>query len=244
MGITDSATDQSDGSILIPLTHRNLVPVQPYSNLISKTRYFLVPWLLFVACAGIILLTFSKSEIHLAVNARNNAFLDWLMPWITLGADGWTIVVACLLLFAWNRRAGLFISLSCLIPSSIVWLLKSTVFYGEPRPKWYFTYLDAKQLHYVPGVENWLYDSFPSGHTTVAFAFFFSIALCIRQRRMAMLFFFAALSVGYSRIYLSQHFLLDVFVGSILGTTTTLIIFAEATRRKWITLPITRSENS
>jgi membrane-associated phospholipid phosphatase len=223
--------------------HRNLVLVQPYFTLISKTRYFLIPWIVFILVAGIILLTCSVSEIHLAVNSRNNGFLDFLMPWVTLGADGWTIVVACLLTFAWNRKAGIFISLACLFTSAITWVLKSTIFWGTPRPKWYFTHTEIVELHYVPGVENWLYDSFPSGHTTVAFAFFFAIALCLRPKKIATLFFVAALAVGYSRIYLSQHFLLDVFFGSIIGTIGTLIVFAEAVRFKWITIPISRREN-
>lgn len=223
--------------------HRNLVRMQPYLNLISKTRYFLLPWVVFLLVAGIVLLTFSVSEIHLAVNTRNSDFLDWLMPYVTLGADGWTIVVACLLMFAWHRRAAIFISLSCLLSSSVTWLLKTTWFYGTPRPKYYFTNVEQFDLHYVPGVENWLYDSFPSGHTTVAFAFFFSIALCLRPKKIAFLFFIAALSVGYSRIYLSQHFLLDVFFGSVIGTLSTLIVFSEATRFKWITIPVSKIEN-
>lgn len=217
--------------------------MQPYFHLISKTKYFLIPWIAFILLAGITLISYSVSEIHLAVNTHNNGFLDFIMPWVTLGADGWTIVVACLLMFAWHRRAGLFISLACLLTSSITWALKTTLFYGEPRPKYYFTNIEKFDLHYVPGVENWLYDSFPSGHTTVAFAFFFSIAICVRPKKIAAMLFVAALAVGYSRIYLSQHFLLDVFFGSIIGTIGTLIVFAEATRRKWITIPARRSEN-
>lgn len=217
--------------------------MQPYFTLISKTRYFLLPWLVFIALAGIVLSTFSAAEIHLAINGKNNGFLDWLMPWVTLGADGWTIVVACLLMVAWHRRAGLFIGIACFFASSITWVLKSTLFYGTPRPKWYFTNVEKFDLHYVPGVENWLYDSFPSGHTTVAFAFFFSIALCVKQTKLPLLFFFVALAVGYSRIYLSQHFLLDVFFGSIIGTVGTLIVFAEATRFNLLSVPVKRSEN-
>ncbi len=217
--------------------------MQPYVNLISKTRYFLIPWIAFILVAGITLLTCTVSEIHLAINARNNGLLDFLMPLITLGADGWTIVIACLLLFAWHRRAAVFVGVSCLFTSAITWALKSTIFWGTPRPKYYFTIVEKAELHYVPGVENWLYDSFPSGHTTVAFAFFFAIALCLRPKKIAMLFFVCALAVGYSRIYLSQHFLLDVFFGSIIGTLGTLIVFAEATRFKWITIPVIRSEN-
>ena len=208
-------------------------------------RYFLIPWLIFLLVAGIVLLLYSVAEIHLAINARNNGFLDWLMPWVTLGADGWTIVVACLLMFAWHRRAAFFISVACLCTSAVTWCLKTWPFQGEPRPKWFFTYgSEPRELHYVPGVENWLYDSFPSGHTTVAFAFFFSIALCMKNTKLAALFFLAAIAVGYSRIYLSQHFLLDVFFGSIIGTIGTLVVFAEATRFKWITLPVSRSENN
>lgn len=212
--------------------------MQPYIQLISRARYFLIPWLLFIIIAGIVLCVFPKSAIHLAVNARNNSFLDVIMPWVTLGADGWTIVAACLLMFAWNRRAAIFISLACLLPSAITWILKSTIFQGEPRPKWYFTYTEKFDLHYVPGVENWQYDSFPSGHTTVGFAFFFAIAICLRNTKYAFPLFLAALAVGYSRIYLSQHFLLDVYFGSIIGTIVTLIIFAEAHRRNWVTIPV------
>lgn len=212
--------------------------MQPYIYVISRARYFMIPWLLFIIVGGIILCVYPKAAIHLAVNAHNNSFLDVIMPWVTLGADGWTIIAACLLMFAWNRRAAIFICLACLLPSAVTWLLKSTFFYGEPRPKWYFTFAEKHDLHYVPGVENWLYDSFPSGHTTVGFAFFFAIALCLRIKKRAFLFFLAALSIGYSRIYLSQHFLLDVYFGSIIGTIVTLIIFAEAHRRNWVTIPV------
>ncbi len=217
--------------------------MQQYLIQISRTKFFLIPWLLFVVIAGIVLALFSVSEIHLAFNSRNSTILDWLMPWITLIADGWTIVILCLLMFAWNRKAAFFTGIACLIPSGITQILKMTVFNGEPRPKWYFTHIEQVNLHYVPGVQNWLYDSFPSGHTTVAFAFFFSLALCVKQRKFAMLFFFTALAVGYSRIYLSQHFLLDVFAGAILGTVITLVVFSEASRRKWISLPILPSED-
>lgn len=217
--------------------------MQHYVNLISKTRYFLLPWAVFLIVAGVVLSIFSVTEIHLAINSHNNTFLDWLMPWVTLGADGWTIVVLCVLMFAWHRRAAVFISVSALFTSSVTWLLKSTIYYGTPRPKYYFTNVDKVDLHYVPGVINWEYDSFPSGHTTVAFAFFFAIALCIRQKKMAALLFVAAISVAYSRVYLSQHFLLDVYFGSVIGTLGTLIVFAEASRFKLITLPVSKSEN-
>jgi membrane-associated phospholipid phosphatase len=216
--------------------------MQPYLSLISRARYFLIPWFCFLLVAGIILLTYPVGKIHLSINAYNNSFFDWLMPWVTLGADGWTIAVACLLMFAWNRRAAIFISLACLLPSAVAWLFKAYIFNGVPRPKWYFTNVEIAELHYVPGVDNWLYDSFPSGHTTVAFAFFFSIALCVRNRYFGFLLFIAALAVGFSRIYLSQHFLFDVYWGSVIGTLISLIVFGEAHRRNWVIIPVPKRD--
>jgi membrane-associated phospholipid phosphatase len=66
----------------------------------------------------------------------------------------------------------------------------------------------------------------------------------MRPKKIAALFFFCALAVGYSRIYLSQHFLLDVFFGSLIGTIGTLIVFSEAVRFKWISLPVRRSNEN
>jgi membrane-associated phospholipid phosphatase len=47
-------------------------------------------------------------------------------------------------------------------------------------------------------------------------------------------FLLLALLIGYSRIYLSQHFLEDVYGGSIVGTVTTFFIFWLAMKKNWL----------
>ena len=42
---------------------------------------------------------------------------------------------------------------------------------------------------------------------------------------MKFVFFLIALLVGYSRVYLSQHFFEDVYVGSIIGVSVTLVVY-------------------
>jgi membrane-associated phospholipid phosphatase len=86
-------------------------------------------------------------------------------------------------------------------------------------------------------------NSFPSGHASTFFVFFTCAALLLtylyqqkdphcRNRRswmlmniiMLILLTLAALG-AYSRVYLSQHFLLDVCVGSIIGFISPCLFF-------------------
>lgn len=212
--------------------------MQHYRSLISHARLFFISWIIFLAVGLTILYAYSTSEIHLAVNSRYNAFLDFIMPYITLIGDGWTLTIFCVLVFAWNRRAGLVVGFATLLPSMIIQGLRMTVFNGEPRPKWYFTHVEKIDLHYVDGVENWLYDSFPSGHTTASFAFFLALSFCFEKRSLALMCFLVALAIGYSRIYLSQHFLADVVAGSVFGVFFSTLVVGESMRLKLIKLPL------
>jgi membrane-associated phospholipid phosphatase len=161
---------------------------------------------------------------------------DWIMPYITLMADGITITGVVLLLFLWKWRFALFTGISCLFASAITQILKHTIYSGMLRPKPFFADL-SPPLHFIAGVENDVFDTFPSGHTTVAFAFFFSLVFAVKNNYLKTIFFFIALLIGYSRIYLSQHFLGDVYGGSIIGTTSTFFVFVLAVHMKWYQLP-------
>jgi membrane-associated phospholipid phosphatase len=212
--------------------------MQHYKSLISHSRSFFLSWIIFLAMGLTLLSVYTASEIHLAVNSRYNPFLDFIMPYVTLIGDGWTLTVFCVLVFAWNRRAGIVVGFATLLPSMIIQGLRMTVFNGIPRPKWYFTHVEQADIHYVPGVENWLYDSFPSGHTTASFAFFLALSFCFEKKGLAMMCFLLAFAVGFSRIYLSQHFFADVVAGSAFGVVFSTIVTAESLRFKFINLPL------
>ena len=76
----------------------------------------------------------------------------------------------------------------------------------------------------VEGVDLHSTLSMPSGHTSAVFAFCFSLALFCPKWWQKMLCLLIAILVGYSRIYLSQHFLADVLAGSIVGIVAVLIL--------------------
>ena len=57
--------------------------------------------------------------------------------------------------------------------------------------------------------------SFPSGHTTIAFAC--ATVLTFLQPRLGPALFLLAAAIGFSRIYVGVHYPLDVLGGAVLG---------------------------
>src|SRR5581483_4310845 len=87
---------------------------------------------------------------------------------------------------------------------------------GAPRPAEVFGQLH-QSLYFVPGVEENHWNSFPSGHSAIAFCMFSALTLFVEKPVLKFLFFTIAFLVAYSRMYLSEHFLVDVYVGSFVG---------------------------
>lgn len=56
-----------------------------------------------------------------------------------------------------------------------------------------------------------------SVHAPSAFAVFISLALFSNKRLWQLLFTFLAMLVAFSRVYLSQHFVMDIWAGALIG---------------------------
>ena len=65
--------------------------------------------------------------------------------------------------------------------------------------------------------------SFPSGHTVTAFSMGVIFTYWSNNRALGPLLLLIAVMVGYSRMYLSEHFFEDVTAGSVMGVLITLI---------------------
>jgi membrane-associated phospholipid phosphatase len=58
------------------------------------------------------------------------------------------------------------------------------------------------------------------------------LALISRRKAMGALYITLALTAAWSRIYLAQHFFIDVYVGSIIGTCSSLLLYMVFEQRK------------
>jgi membrane-associated phospholipid phosphatase len=107
--------------------------------------------------------------------------------------------------------------------------LKKIVFDGSPRPLKYFEH-STFQYHVIKGLDIHSYNSFPSGHTTTAFAMFGLLAFLDQKKSRGWVWLFLGILAGYSRVYLFQHFVEDVFAGSLVGTLSSIIIYVLMSR--------------
>jgi membrane-associated phospholipid phosphatase len=198
---------------------------------------FLLGYVLVFPALLVLVLTLPKEVIHLRMNAVHAPFLDVLMKYWTMLGDGLLlpILIAGLMLISFRHALT---GLAAFAIGGIgAQVLKRLMFGDYPRPVKFFELAGTgEQLYLVEGVDLHTWMSFPSGHTSTAFAVFFALALMTRSAGTQCILFLLALGVGYSRIYLSQHFLVDVVAGSFLGLASGWIAWRWIRRydRNWL----------
>jgi membrane-associated phospholipid phosphatase len=157
------------------------------------------------------------------------------MNFFTLFGDGLFMVIVGLLLFFKRIRYGMIIVSSFIASSLLVQILKRFAFPDYKRPVAWFHDLGI-EIYRIGGVDYHSAFSFPSGHTTTAFALFFGLAFFVKNTGLKILFLIMAIITGFSRIYLSQHFLGDVLAGSVLGIVSALVMetLFEKCKSEWM----------
>lgn len=198
-------------------------------SLFRKNSAFFIPYFIFLLAGGIILLSLSKTDIHLYINRYHSAIADFFFSnWTYLGLGIMIIPVAFILAFI-RLRYMLISILGFLLTVTINDSLKS--YFHTPRPVTVFGQLH-QQLYLVPNVEMYTWNSFPSGHTATGFCMFCLLALYTNKKLLKLFYFLVAFLIAYSRMYLSEHFLQDVYGASIIGISCALLIYSWLTNAK------------
>ncbi len=176
-----------------------------------------IPILISILFGMFFLISYSKDEIHLYINSHHSNWADIAFQYITHAGDGLVFLFVFLISLAFERRYSLAVIISALSTLFITALAKQVIFQGAPRPLKYF--IDKNiDLRLIEGLDVHMINSFPSGHTTAAFACLGLLSLMTSRTWMKLALILLAIAVAYSRMYLSQHFLEDVFAGAIIGT--------------------------
>jgi membrane-associated phospholipid phosphatase len=200
-------------------------------TLIKANLPFLFPYFLFLALTGTVIILFPKPEIHIYINDHTYGLADTFFRLITNLGDGFTVAILALIFLAIRLGSGLQLAFSGLLAGIFTQTLKRTLFNDMERPKKFFEGLH--ELHLIPGVDNYGGHSFPSGHAASAFALYFSLALFTSNKLLKALLFILAFLVAFSRVYLSQHFLNDIFAGSLFGIFSALLAWYILTHTKF-----------
>lgn len=169
----------------------------------------------------------SKGVVVLTVNKLHTAAADYFFANISNLGDGIFIpIILLLLLFGYRLKFTYQFALSAFIQILVVLLFKELLFPDLERPYFFFKNI-RDTLHFVDGVKIRYVNSFPSGHTATIFFITSYFALVIKKKHTFIPIFLAllAITVGFSRIYLVQHFFADVYFGMLFGLISSVAAF-------------------
>ena len=174
------------------------------------------------SCLLILDCIYPKVQTHLMLNGYHTQGLDVFFKYATKLGEGFPVYLGIAILI-FSRRNGLLVLLGQGLTCIVTQALKFA--FAHPRPATYFKEMGVDLPATVDGVKlRTAFNSFPSGHTSAAFALFTCLAL-MTPRKWSPLWMTAAWLVAYSRIYLSQHFLEDILLGSLIGMVSSCAVY-------------------
>ena len=119
------------------------------------------------------------------------------------------------------KQKGIYMGVSVLVASGISTVMKFS--FNRERPYRTYSFIEKMTSGGSP--------SFPSGHTSDAFAVATSLSIAFPKWYVIAPSYLWASGVGYSRMHLGVHYPSDVFVGALIGTGSSYLCFK---LQKWL----------
>jgi len=188
-------------------------------DFVSDSKVFIIVYFIFIILVSFLIAYWGKINVHLYINQHfTSLFADLFFKYATFLGDGIFAALFLIVLLLKDKKWVLEFGIAWLLLTIIVQLMKRVIFKDIDRPGAIIGY---ENLHLVEGVKLHLHNSFPSGHTATAFAIFLFLTMKIKSVFWQLVFAILAITVAFSRVYLSQHFVTDVLFGSIIGFLST-----------------------
>ncbi len=199
----------------------------------SSHKRFLIALAASVSILLLLGFIFDKEASLRWMNQFQCMALDLFFQFFTLFGNGY-FIIAVSIIWLFVRKFQWKIPLTNVLLYAISGLLaqlfKRT--FNSPRPKKFFGD-QFETLAHPMWVNFGSHNSFPSGHTTSAFAMLVFFALLSKSDKIRYILLGVAILAGLSRVYLLQHFMIDVAAGAILGSICALVT-VRIIKEEWI----------
>jgi membrane-associated phospholipid phosphatase len=161
-----------------------------------------------------------RETLFLFLNTDLGKIGDFVFDTFSDMAEGWKWIPYFIIIYGRYKKDAVLILLNFLISTLLTQIPKIFIWDTVSRPM--ASGIPHDQIHRVDGVVMHMWNSFPSGHTATAFTFFLLTVYFFPKKFVLILGALFAIGCGYSRIYLAQHFPLDVAGGMIVAIITVL----------------------
>lgn len=192
------------------------------NNIIIPNKVYFIGYFVFILLLSLFFIEPHRDFLLEWFNQHRNPFLNYVFICATKIAEEQGIIIVFIILLLFRYSAFLLSAISISIATLISNVIKTIT--DLPRPLEVYDKIKDFSINFVPGVDVHRFMSFPSGHTTAAFAMLFFLLLISKNTFHRLSVLLLSIIVAISRVYLFQHFTRDVYVASLLGLLIALII--------------------
>lgn len=183
----------------------------PYS--IARSSAFIIAIVLLASSAFL-----GRIPVFLFLNRDFGTIADTVLLGLTYLAEGWMWIPYLIIVGWFFKKDKAIIIYSFAVSTLLTQIPKLLLFPNITRP--IASGIAPNLMHTVKGVTMHQLSSFPSGHTATAFTIFLLTIYLFDRTKMILIGLLYAMLCGYSRIYLGQHFPMDVGGGIIVAIMT------------------------
>jgi len=199
-----------------------------------RSRSFILLTILFLVLSAFVYYevteSFDQSIISFFSQNVGNPTIDLVMQYITESGDVFNMMAfgILMLIIPKTRRIGITLMILIVLSTLLTGYVKCGI--DRDRPDFEYEgvpfYVEISRDTYALFCEGGRDASYPSGHAARAmiFGIIFGYALSERFPRGAYLLFLYPVMISISRIYVLQHFPMDVIGGAVIGIMLTGVL--------------------
>ena len=202
-------------------------------SLIKNNAFFFTSIAFLCIASCIFLYAYTKETGFILLNPYHREILNKAFYFFTKLGNGWCMVLVAGLYLILNRKKLALLVISSFLLSG---LLAQVLKYSLPEARPAILLEKSNYPYFIQHITLHSYSSFPSGHSASAFALAAVLTFYFPNKWWSVPLFLYACLVGYSRIYLGDHFLIDVISGAVIGLASAIAC--------WIVMEINNQFNN